>query len=88
MCYSYTMITEFVTKKMTSARFKKLADGTYFGEIPSLRGVWANGKNMSTCRAELREVLEDWLVLQLRAQTHIPGIRATSSGVYGQHIAA
>ncbi|MBM3261259.1 type II toxin-antitoxin system HicB family antitoxin [Candidatus Kaiserbacteria bacterium] len=83
------MLTEFVTKKMTSARFKKLADGTYFGEIPSLRGVWANEKTMPMCRAELREVLEEWLVLQLHAGVRVPGIRiASSHGVYGKHIAA
>lgn len=57
------MLSEYVIKKLKEARYKLLKDGSYFGEIPSLRGVWANAKNLEDCRAELREVLGDWLLL-------------------------
>ena len=59
---------------MARARYKILDDGTYFGEIPSLKGVWANDKTLEACRAELQEVLEDWLVIKLRDGDLIPNI--------------
>ena len=38
------MLSEFILKKLREARYKFLKDGSYFGEIASLRGVWANAK--------------------------------------------
>ncbi len=40
------MLSEYISKKLKEARYKFLKNGTYFGEIPSLRGVWANAKNL------------------------------------------
>ena len=68
------MLTAYITAAMARARYKLLEDGTYFGEIPGLRGVWANAKKLDACRAELQEVLEDWLVLKLRDGDEIPRI--------------
>ena len=59
------MLSEFVDKKLKEARYKLLKDKSFFGEIPSLKGVWASAKNLEDCRRELREVLEDWLLLKL-----------------------
>jgi hypothetical protein len=52
---------------MTRAQFKKLEDGSCFGEVPGLAGVWAK-----RCRAVLQEVLEEWLVLKIRDGDAIP----------------
>ena len=57
------MLTAYITAAMTRARYRIIDDGTYFGEIPGLRGVWANAKTLEACGAELQEVLEDWLVV-------------------------
>ena len=56
------------------AYYKKLDDGTYFGEIPGLRGVWANSKNLEDCREELRSALEDWVLFKLKDGDSIPGL--------------
>jgi predicted RNase H-like HicB family nuclease len=69
------MLTTFIANHLTTARYKLLGDGTYFGEIPGLRGVWANAKKLEDCRAQLQEVLEDWLVLKIQKQEKIPGFR-------------
>ncbi len=61
------MLNEYIEKKLKRARYKLLKDRSYFGEIPGLKGVWANGKNLEDCRKELQEVLEDWLLLKIRA---------------------
>ncbi len=67
------MILEYMTKQIRKARFKKLEDGTYFAEIPGVRGVWANASSLRECRKELSEVLEGWLVLKLHNKERIPG---------------
>ncbi|MFY9461752.1 MAG: type II toxin-antitoxin system HicB family antitoxin, partial [Candidatus Sungiibacteriota bacterium] len=43
------MISEYIAKKLKQARYKLLKDGSYFGEIAGLRGVWANAKNLEDC---------------------------------------
>lgn len=53
------MLSEYIAKKLRMARHKLLENGSYFGEIPGVEGVWANAKNLEDCRKELREVLED-----------------------------
>lgn len=67
------MISAFIEKKLKSATYKLLKDGTYFGEIPGLRGVWANAKRLEDCRVELKEVLENWLLLKIRDHEKISG---------------
>jgi len=68
------MLSEFIEKKLKIARYKLLKDGSYFGEIPGIKGVWSNAKNLEDCRQELREVLEDWLLLKVREKEKIPGL--------------
>jgi len=67
------MITDYIHKKLSIAKYKILDDGTYFGEIPGCPGVWASSANLEECRKELQEVLEDWIVLKLKSNEKIPG---------------
>lgn len=67
------MLSHYILRQMKRARFKRLTDGTYFGEIPGIRGVWANARTLSASRMQLREVLEDWMVLSLKMDKKIPG---------------
>ena len=73
------MLSEFILKKLKEARYKLLKDGSYFGEISGLKGVWANAKNLEDCRKELQEVLEDWLLLKVRERENIPGFNLKSA---------
>lgn len=68
------MLTDFITKKLETAKYKLLADKTYFGEIPGIKGIWANAKTLEACRKELQEVLEDWLILSIKTDKKIPGL--------------
>ena len=69
------MLSEYIGKKLKLARYKILKDGSYFGEIPGLRGVWANAKNLEDCREELRSALEDWVLFKLKEGDAVPGLR-------------
>ena len=76
------MITKFVEQKMEQATYKILDDGLYFAEIPGIKGVWASAKKLEDCRKELREVLEDWLLLKLRADERITGLSSHRSSAH------
>ncbi len=67
------MLSEFIEKQMKKARYKLLGDGTYFGEITGLRGVWGNAKTLEGCRRELQEVLEAWILFRVQRNIKIPG---------------
>ncbi len=67
------MLIEFIEKKLYEAQYKLLKNGSYFGEVPGLKGVWASAKRLEDCRQELREVLEDWLLLKVRVGDRVPG---------------
>ena len=67
------MLTDFIQKRLQSAKYKILKDRTYFGQIPEIRGIWANAKTLEACRKELQEVLEDWLVLSIKTDKKISG---------------
>ena len=68
------MILEYIETAIKRAEYKKLEDGTWFGEIPGLKGVWANGKSIEECRDELIEVTEEWLLLKIKDNESIPTI--------------
>jgi len=49
------MLTDYISQKLAQAQYKILDDGSYFGEIPGLQGVWASEKTLEKCRETLRE---------------------------------
>lgn len=69
------MLTSFVEQKIKTAKYKKLKDGSYFGEIPDLKGVWADASTLSICKRELREVLEEWLAISLVQEKKVQGLK-------------
>ncbi len=68
------MLFEYIQKALERAQYKLLDDGTWFAEIPGFEGVWANAKTVEECRSELKEVLDEWLVLKIRDHDHVPEI--------------
>jgi predicted RNase H-like HicB family nuclease len=56
------MITLYISEAMARATYRILEDGTWFGEIPGLSGVWSNEAALEECRSVLQEVLEEWLI--------------------------
>lgn len=69
------MLSQFISKQLNLAKYKLLKNGTYFGEIPLLKGVWANAETLEDCREELREVLEEWLIFKLRSGERVAGLK-------------
>jgi len=69
------MLTAYINAAMRNAHYDLLeGDEGYIGKIPGLKGVWANADTLEACREELREVLEEWIILGLKMNHHIPAI--------------
>ncbi len=67
------MLAEYLDLAMEQAVYEIIEDeGTYYGEIPGLQGVWARHGTKEGCRRELRESLSDWIALRLRLGLEIP----------------
>jgi predicted RNase H-like HicB family nuclease len=67
------MLTEYIQAALKKARYEILPDdGSYYGEIPGFKGVYANAATLEECRTELREVLEDWIMLGISRHLPLP----------------
>jgi predicted RNase H-like HicB family nuclease len=53
----------------------------YFGKIEGLQGVWANADSLEACREELKEVLEEWILLGIKMGHAIPIINGIDLNV-------
>ncbi len=63
---------EYINNVMARSVYRILHDGTVFGEIPGLTGVWANEDSMEHCRQVLAKVIEEWLYLKLQNNEELP----------------
>jgi predicted RNase H-like HicB family nuclease len=60
---------------MRRAKYEILPDdGSYYGEIPELDGVFANAPTLEGCRDQLAEVLEDWILIGVAEHHSLPMI--------------
>jgi predicted RNase H-like HicB family nuclease len=67
------MLAHYLDVAMEMAQYEILEeDGTYWGEIPGLQGVWARHQTLAGCQRELREALSDWVALRLWLGLEIP----------------
>jgi predicted RNase H-like HicB family nuclease len=74
------MIAGYVRAATNNATFEILEDGSIYGEIPPLRGVWSNAETVERAPAELVEVLEGWIALRLARNLAIPSIAGVEIG--------
>lgn len=65
-------LTAYIEAALELARYDKLDDGSFAGEIPKLKGVIAFGVTLRQCEHELRSTLEDWLLVGLRLGHKLP----------------
>jgi len=69
------MLTAYINAALRKATYQQLPDNEgYLGRIDACQGVWAQADSLEECREELREVLEEWIVLGLRMGHTLPAI--------------
>lgn len=76
------MLSDYIAAALRKAHYEILPDGDgYYSSIEGLQGVWANAATLEECRDELREVLEEWIVLGLKLGHTIPPIDGNSLSI-------
>ncbi len=69
------MVSEYLSAALGKAHYEILSeDGSYYGEIPGFEGVYANSKTLEACREELREVLEEWILVRVSRGLALPTV--------------
>ena len=67
------MLTNYIRAAIRNARYEILPDdGSFYGEIPGFRGLWANAPTLEACREELESALEDWILIHVADQLQLP----------------
>jgi predicted RNase H-like HicB family nuclease len=66
------MIRQYVDAALRGARYEKLEDGTFYGEVPKLRGVLATAPNLEACRNQIAKVVEEWVLVRVSKGLPVP----------------
>jgi len=70
------MIQNYLTTNLDKATYELIDGGKrFYGEVKSLHGVWAVGKTLEECRANLLTTIEGWLILRLKRNLPIPNFK-------------
>ena len=73
------MLSAYIQKAMDSAHYEIIDDDEpFYGEITALKGVWATGKTLEACRANLVEAVEDWVLFSVAKNLPIPDLGGVS----------
>ena len=71
------MLIDYIRASMRMAKYEILSDdGTFYGEIPGFDGVYANTDTLESCRDELEEVLEEWLLFRVSRNLTLPVVKS------------
>ena len=69
------MLTDYLRAAKAKAHYEILSDdGSFYGEISELSGVYANSETLEGCREELQDVLEGWILLRVARGLSVPPI--------------
>ena len=67
------MLIEYINAALAKAKYEIVEeDGSIYGYIPKLKGVWANAATLEACRDELKSVLEGWILVGVRFGDKLP----------------
>jgi predicted RNase H-like HicB family nuclease len=66
------MISKYVEQALTRAHYEHVDARTWSARVPQLRGVLALGATREACRAQLAEVVEEWVLVRVARRLPIP----------------
>ena len=73
------MLLQYIQAALEQAHYEIIDDDEpFYGEIPSLAGVWATGETLEDCRRHLAEAVEDWLLFSVAKGLPIPQLGQTT----------
>ncbi len=66
------ILSDYLNRALAQAEYDKLEDDSFFGRIPSCKGVVAFAKTLRECQDKLRSALEDWVLVGLKLGHSLP----------------
>ena len=67
------MLSNYIAVALKHAKYEILEeDGSFYGEIPECNGVYAQSDSLEQCRAEIEEVLEEWILFRIYKNLELP----------------
>ena len=57
---------------LKAAKYERLENGSYYGEIPGFQGLWANAATADDAKVELEKALEDWILFSVWHHLPVP----------------
>jgi len=67
------MLTNYIRAAIHRAEYESLSgDGSFYGEIPGFDGFYANADTLESCREELEQVLEEWILFRISKNPCLP----------------
>ena len=75
------VLTDYIAAAMRHAQYKTLEDGSTYGEIPGLDGVFTNAESQDKAQRLLQSVLEGWLLVSFERHLPIPVVEGIDLSV-------
>jgi predicted RNase H-like HicB family nuclease len=73
------MLLEYIQAALERAHYEIIQDEEpFYGEVPSLDGIWATGKTLEECRRNLAAAIEDWILFSIAKGWPIPALGAVA----------
>jgi hypothetical protein len=72
------MIVRYIATALERARFERLSDDTVCGTVRGLRGVIAIAPSTRECRAQLAEIIEEWILVRVAQGLAVPKLGGVS----------
>ena len=67
------MLLRYIQTALELAHYEMIEDEEpFYGEVAALPGVWATGKTLESCRRNLAEAIEDWVLFSVAKGLPIP----------------
>lgn len=75
------MILKYIDKALRRARYTQPDPGVFCATVPGLRGVIATASTLETCRDQLAEVIEEWVLVRVARGLSVPPIGGVTVSV-------
>lgn len=72
------MISRYLAEALRRARYVALPGSGYAATVRGLRGVVAHARSLEECRAQLAEVVEEWVLVRVARGLLIPRLGKVS----------
>jgi predicted RNase H-like HicB family nuclease len=75
------VILKYIDKALRRARYTQPDPGVFCATVQGLRGVIATASTLETCRDQLAETIEEWVLVRVARGLSVPPISGVTVSV-------